>query len=120
MRIQDNFVVGHGNLYRRSDNKLIRKNYEKHHKAITGVDDLKATLRAGQWAWPGGYPLFFITSDGAALSFESVRENFYQCCYSSRHGLNDGWRIVCCDINYEEVDLVCDHSGKPIQCAYSE
>ena len=68
MRIQDNFVVGHGNLYRRSDNKLIRKNYEKHHKAITGVDDLKATLRAGQWAWPGGYPLFFITSDGAALS----------------------------------------------------
>lgn len=107
-----------GDLWR--DNQIIRENYAKHHRAITGVDDLKATLRAGQWAWPGGYPLFFITSDGAALSFESVREEFYQCCYSSRHGLNDGWRIVGCDINYEEVDLVCDHSSKPIQCAYSE
>lgn len=32
------------------------------------IDDLKAHLEADKYAWPGGYPLFFITSDGAARS----------------------------------------------------
>src|SRR5258708_12352856 len=35
--------------------------------------EIKGLLRAGQYAWPGGYPLYFITSDGAALSFGTVR-----------------------------------------------
>ena len=28
------------------------------------------------YAWPGGYPLYFVTSDGAALSFEAVLANW--------------------------------------------
>jgi hypothetical protein len=27
------------------------------------------------YAWPGGYPRFFITNDGEALSFAAAREN---------------------------------------------
>ena len=30
------------------------------------------SLEYGPYAWPGGYPLFFITKDGAALSFDAA------------------------------------------------
>ena len=29
-----------------------------------------------------------------------------------------GWRIVAAEINWEDKDLVCDHTGEPIECAY--
>ena len=99
---------------------LIRENYSRHHSTIDTVADFKATLRAGPYVWPGGYPLFFITSDGGALSFESARECAYEIMHSIRHGINDGWRVVACEVNYEDSDLYCDHSGKPIESAYGE
>ncbi len=48
----------------------IRLNYRRTHAHIASVADLKATIRNGAFAWPGGYPLFFITDDGAALCFD--------------------------------------------------
>ena len=98
--------------------KLDRENYCRTHREIDTVADLKATIRAGKYAWPGGYPMFFITSDGAALSFEAVEQEFYQVVYSIRNKIDDGWRVVGCDINYENADLVCDHTGNPIESAY--
>jgi len=82
--------------------------------------DLKAQLRSGAYAWPGGYPLFFITSDGAALSFDAVRENLRSVLWSMRNGVNDGWRVVGCDVNWEDASLFCDHTGNRIESAYTE
>lgn len=82
--------------------------------------DLKSYLRNGPYAWPGGYPMYFITSDGAALSFSSVRGNFCSVLSSMRHKVNDGWRVVGVDINWEDCELVCDHSGELIPSAYGE
>ena len=82
--------------------------------------DLKAQLRAGEYAWPGGYPLFFITTDGAALSFEATRANLRSVFDSMRNGIDDGWRIVGCDVNWEDASLFCDHTGKRIESAYAE
>ena len=79
---------------------------------------LKQALRNGPYAWPGGYPMYFITSDGAALSFEAVCENYRSCLWSMRHGVSDGWRIVGVGINWEDVSLTCDRTGKPIESAY--
>ena len=42
---------------------------------IKTLSDFRAAMRNGPYAWPGGYPLYFITSDGAALSFDAVKEN---------------------------------------------
>ena len=100
--------------------KTIRENYARYHRTIDSVADFKATLRAGPYAWPGGYPLFFITSDGGALSFESARECAYEIMHSMRHDIDDGWRVVACEANWEDTDLYCDHSGKPIESAYGE
>ena len=82
--------------------------------------DLKNALRAGPYAWPGGYPCYFITSDGAALSFDAVRQEIRQVIWSMRHGVNDGWRVVAVDVNWEDPDLTCEHTGKPIPSAYGE
>jgi hypothetical protein len=43
------------------------------------------------YAWPGGYPRFFITNDGEALSFAAARENQLLIEQSISEACNDGW-----------------------------
>lgn len=81
---------------------------------------LKNQLRAGDVAWPGGYPLFFITDDCQALSFEAVRDNLKSVIHSMRHQINDGWRIIGCEANWEDASLFCAHTSKRIESAYAE
>jgi hypothetical protein len=38
------------------------------------TEQFNKDLEAGPYAFPGGYPRFFITADGEALSFESARK----------------------------------------------
>jgi len=82
------------------------------------LQQIKEQLRNGKYAWPGGYPLYFVTIDGAALSFEAVRQEWHRVVYSYMHNLHDGWQIAGVDINYEDCWLLCDHTNKPIECAY--
>lgn len=98
----------------------LRAVYSMHVNRIATTQELKASLRAGSCSDVGGYPLYFVTSDGAALSFESVRENLRNVLDSIAHRSNDGWRVVACDVNWENDDLTCDHSGKRIPSAYGE
>lgn len=81
---------------------------------------LKVALRAGKYAWPGGYPCYFVTDDGCALSFEAVRENFRAVLASVKHHQSDGWRVLCVDVNYEDPELFCEHTGNRIESAYAE
>ena len=98
----------------------LRPNYRRHHTTITSVADLKATLRAGRYTSLGSYPLFFIAADGAALSFEAVRDEFRECINGRSDYAIPGWCIVACDINYEDPDLYCAHSGDRIESAYAD
>jgi hypothetical protein len=116
------FVTSDGGLY---DTRVVewskhplRADYAKGFARIANTAQLRATLRNGQYAWPGGYPLFFITSDGGALSFESVRKNLRNVLDSIAHKSADGWRVVACEVNWEDSDLTCDDSGKRIESAY--
>lgn len=119
-KLPDCLHVFEGDLYRHGMTNPLRAKYQFHFRAINSVSELKATLRAGKVTWPGFYPLFLLTSDGAALSFESARENFRALVWSIRHRANDGWRVVGCDVNFEDNDLVCAHSGEKIESAYGE
>lgn len=98
----------------------LRAIYQRGFNEITNTQELRAALRAGQFTDLGGYPLYFITSDGAALSFEAVRSELREVLESITHRVNDGWRVVACAINYENDELVCEHTGKPIPSAYGE
>lgn len=87
---------------------------------INSISDFRAAVRNGAYAWPGGYPLYFVTSDGAALSFDAAKAERRNILDSIAHRLSDGWRVIGMDINWEDANLYCDHTGKRIESAYAE
>jgi len=54
------------------------------------------------------------------LSFQTVRENLRSVLDSIRHKSNDGWRVIACEVNWEDEDLYDDHTGEQIESAYGE
>lgn len=104
----------------------LRRNYCYHHRNINSVADFKATLRAGPYAWPGGYSLHFICEDGEAMCFncakkeakfviEGIRQQRLFSCVNF-----DGWNVVACEINYEDTDLQCANCNSRIPPAYGD
>lgn len=123
----DHLMLSHdGNLYDTRNanwmfNNPLRYRYAFQHASIESTHQLKACLRAGSTTDLGGYPCYFVTADGAALSFEAVRAELEQCLDAIRHGQKwSGWLIVACQINYEDGALTCEHTGRRIASAYGE
>ena len=81
--------------------------------------EIKQALRDGEYAWPGGYQRYFVASDGAALSFEAVRDELFNVFHSTKYGINDGWALGCVAVNWDDADLLCSHTGEPISAAYN-
>lgn len=117
------FVSDEGTLHDTRDpdwsRKPLRDNYARGHVHIRSLADVKACLRHGDYAWPGGYPLYFVTSDGGALAFDTVRAEFESIVWAH---MNDerlgGWHLYGVDVNYEDNDLYDDHTGEKIGCVY--
>jgi hypothetical protein len=87
---------------------------------INSISDFRKAIRIGPYAWPGGYPLFFIMSDGATLSFNAAKAERRLMIEALRDGDDNGWRPIAVDINWEDGDLYCDHTGKRIESACAE
>lgn len=83
------------------------------------IEQFRADL-SEPYVWPGGYPRYFITNDGAALCYEAATENQELIEQAINENSRDGWRVVACDVNWENTDLYCDHTGKQIESAYGE
>ena len=83
------------------------------------LQSVKHAIRNG-YAWPGGYPLYVIMSDGVALSCAAARENWQAIVRSTIQGARDGWCAEGAAINWEDAGLVCDHTGAPIESAYGD
>lgn len=86
---------------------------------IRHIFDFNLALSRGAFAWPGGYPQYFVCADGGALSFKAAEENAGlirdAIIAADRHS---GWCVVGLDVNWEDNELVCDHTGDKIECAY--
>lgn len=100
----------------------LRANFKRHHVAIKTVADFKATLRAGAYAWPGGYPLYLLCDDGGTLCFKCARRNAREIMpvITSKDRNDAQWRVVACEINYEDNALYCDGCNAQIDAAYGE
>lgn len=84
-------------------------------------DAFEAEIAAGPYAWPGGYPRYFITSDGQALSFKAAEDHRADIVATLRDGApGDSWMVAACDVNWEDSALYCDHTGDRIESAYAE
>jgi hypothetical protein len=94
---------------------------------IRNAKDLRAALKSGAHAWPGGYPQYFIMEDCEPMSFESVKAELPRILSelrakrrNGRHGYDKEWIPVALDVNWEDSNLICAHTNKRIESAYAE
>lgn len=91
---------------------------------IKTISDFRKAVRIGPYAWPGGYPLYFVMSDGEAMSFKAAKSERRALLEALREWTADhqdsGWRPIALEINYEDFDLICCHTNERIESAYGE
>lgn len=88
---------------------------------INTVSDFRKAYKSGPYAWPGGYPMYFITADGASLSWDAAKQCRGEIVRAiASQDTRSGWCIVGADINYEDENLICDHTGERIPSAYGD
>lgn len=86
---------------------------------ITTVNEFHAALEQGKWAWPGGYPCYFLCADGEALSFDAAEcEKAMVEAAIAAPGTDEQWRVIAYEVNWEDTDLYCAHTSAQIESAY--
>ena len=71
-------------------------------------------IARNQYAWPGGYELCGVTSDGALLCSNCVKEEYVTIHHSTKHAYNDGWQIVAIISEAELESVNCSHCNKEL------
>lgn len=82
--------------------------------------ELKQALRNGRYAWPGGYPTYFLVDDAEAICHDCVRDNFREILDAIKCDLRNGWKVEAHGVNWEDACLTCAHCGAFIESAYGE
>lgn len=114
------FTSFDGALYLGNALRPVRPVFSHHFPRIETGAQLRATLRAGPYTWPGGYPVFFYFYDGEGCCFACARREIRSITRAIRDKSRDDWRIVGCEINYEDSSLYCAHCNARIESAYAE
>jgi hypothetical protein len=89
------------------------------HSAADILSQVKDVAR-NKYAWPGGYPMHIVMSDGESLCADCAKSEFRLICQSTLSNIRDGWRAEGSDINWEDSDLYCAHCNNRIESAYAE
>lgn len=87
---------------------------------IRTVADFYTALIHGPYAWPGGYPCYWLMSDGEACAFNVGFTEAARMIEAIQADDNSGWRPVALDVNWEESDLFCAHTNVRIEPAYEQ
>ena len=61
------------------------------------------------YAWPGGYPIFYIDKQNNCL-----------CPDCANRDIDQSQEVIASDINWENDCLYCDDCGNKIQSSYGE
>jgi hypothetical protein len=70
--------------------------------------------RLSAWAWPGGYPFFYLDGDNSVLCVNCARRS------DEAEDELEQFRPIAYDVNYEDEDLYCDDCSERIESAYGE
>lgn len=88
---------------------------------IKSISDFRAAVRNGPYAWPGGYPLFWVMADGGACAFHVAKdERRFMLQALADNCRSDQWRPVALEVNWEDSLLRCDATGELIESAYGD
>jgi hypothetical protein len=117
------FIADNGDLYDTRKphwhkGEPVRKNYSRQAGYLRNLHDIKAALRYGAFAWPGGYPLYFIMADGDLATFEGVLSEWKNVVADTMAGHRSCWVPVAVDANFETPGLYCSITGALIEAAY--
>jgi hypothetical protein len=86
---------------------------------MIALDKIKTAIR-DKYAWPGGYPLYFITGQGEALSIQGAREIWREIITAHNKRRHCDASIEAIEINWEDPGLYCCVTNDRIQSAYAE
>ena len=70
-----------------------------------------------KWAWPGGYPLYYVCEDSGILCSQCANDEIE---FTSNPEAESMWKIAAAEINYEDDNLECCHCNKMCESAYGE
>ena len=76
------------------------------------------------YAWPGGYPVIYLTEDNAVLcpacaNGKNDSEAYLDIDGRGRNGLKDPqWEICASDVHWEGEPIQCEHCNGEIESAY--
>jgi hypothetical protein len=92
---------------------------------IKNISDFRKAVRHGPYAWPGGYPVYFLMADGEAISFNAAKKDRRACLEALRANQENqfpdkDWLPVAMEINWTDGHLYCAASGERIESAYAE
>lgn len=81
-----------------------------------------ADAPASAYAWPGGYPLFYLCADGGVLCPVCVNRELRVVLIATIEspGTDKQWEVFGVDVNWEDESLQCDNCNKFIQSAYGD
>jgi hypothetical protein len=82
------------------------------------IDSKDGTVPA--FAWPDGYPLFYLANDGETLCPKCVNANVRAILESTLEGARDGWAVEAVDVNWEDAEMFCANCNTRIPSAYAE
>lgn len=68
------------------------------------------------YAWPGGYPIYYMVEDNGILCPGCANgENGSE---ASEDNEDRQWKLVGMDVHWEGESLLCDHCEKEVESAY--
>ncbi len=83
----------------------------------TTLEQVKDAIRH-PCAWPGGYPVYTIMTDGALLCPQCARENYRQIVHATKTRARSDWQAAGADVYWEGEPEPCGHCGKLLESAY--
>ncbi len=70
------------------------------------------------YAWPGGYPIFYMTADDAVICPACANGGNGSECQNPECSGDPTWKLVAHDIHWEGEPLTCGHCNAQIDSAY--
>lgn len=104
------------NYPKESHPEMEHRNHGKTFEEATKEWPKGASLLRKEWeryAWPGGYPIYYLTGDGGCLCSKCANDNVDLTLTDDPQ-----WGIKLSDINWEDDGLFCDNCQEPIASAY--
>lgn len=87
---------------------------------IRSISDFRRAVRNGPYAWPGGYPLYWLMDDGMSCAFDVAKTERRNMLEALCNKARNGWCPIALEVNWEDGNMYCAHTGKRIESAYAE